>query len=80
MNEFAGQTLSMYKIYERHNVGRNYIKTNYKKALTKLEANERITTKPSAVERPKRNGEVTFADDVIVTFPGGHINESTICN
>ncbi len=80
LSEFAGQTLSMHQIYERHNVGRKYIKMNYKKALTKLEANERIRTRPSAAERPKRNGEVTFADEVIVTFPRGRINESSIRN
>jgi three-Cys-motif partner protein len=80
LSEFAGQTLSMYKIYEHHNIGRNYIKINYKKALTKLEADGRIRTKPQATERPKRNGEVTFADEVVVTFPGGPINESSVSN
>jgi hypothetical protein len=72
--EFAGQTLSMYAIYEGHNVGRRYIKTNYKKALTKLEADGRIQTKPPASGRPKRKGEVTFGDDVMVTFPKGRTN------
>jgi three-Cys-motif partner protein len=67
--EFAGQELTMYKVYERHNVGRRYIKSNYKKALGKLEAEGKVRTEPPASERPKRNGEVTFSDHVLVAFP-----------
>jgi three-Cys-motif partner protein len=66
---FAGQKLSMYQVYERHNVGRRFIKTNYKKALTRLEANDKIKAEPPSAKRPKKRGEVTFADDVVVTFP-----------
>jgi three-Cys-motif partner protein len=66
---FAGQKLTMYQVYERHNVGRRFIKSNYKKALTRLEANDKIKAEPPAAKRPKKLGEVTFADDVIVTFP-----------
>jgi len=67
---FAGQKLTMYQTYEQHNVGRRYIKINYKKALTKMEADNKIKAEPPAAKRPKRLGEVTFADNVIVTFPG----------
>jgi hypothetical protein len=67
--EFAGQELTMYKVYERHNVGRRYIKSNYKKALGKLEAEGKVRAEPPASERPKRNGEVTFSDHVLVAFP-----------
>jgi three-Cys-motif partner protein len=66
---FGGQKLTMYQVYEQHNVGRRYIKINYKKALAKLEADNRIKAEPPAAKRPKRLGEVTFADNVIVTFP-----------
>jgi hypothetical protein len=59
----------MYQVYERHNVGRRFIKSNYKKALTRLAANDRIKAEPPAEKRPKKLGQVTFADDVIVTFP-----------
>jgi hypothetical protein len=48
---------------------RRYIKIHYKKALTKLEADNKIKAEPHAAKRPKRLGEVTFADNVIVTFP-----------
>jgi len=70
LTHFAGQTLSMYQVYELHNVGRRFIKSNYKRALTRLEANGKITAEPPATSRPKRLGEVSFADNVIVTFPG----------
>jgi three-Cys-motif partner protein len=69
LTEFAGQRLSMQEIYERHNVGRPYIKTNYKKALTKMEVTGRIKAEPPAEDRRKIRGEVTFADNVVVTFP-----------
>ena len=69
LSHFAGQKLTMYQVYERHNVGRRYIKTNYKKALTRLEEGTKIKAEPPAAKRPKKLGGVTFADNVIVTFP-----------
>ena len=62
LQEFAGQTLTMYQIYERHNVNRPYIKRNYKEVLRKLEEQQAIITSHH------RRG--TFADHVEVTFPG----------
>jgi len=67
--EFAGQTLPMKEIYERHHVGKRYIKRNYKGALRQLEAEGRIITDPPAERRRLRKGQVTFADPVQVTFP-----------
>lgn len=69
MSAFAGETLTMLEVYERHNVGRPYVKANYKSALTSLETAKKITAQPPADSRPKRKGAVTFADDVQVTFP-----------
>ena len=69
MGAFAGETLTMQEVYERHNVGRPYVKANYKSALTSLETARKITAQPPADSRPKRQGGVTFADDVKVTFP-----------
>lgn len=71
LTEFAGQRLTMLKIYERHNVGRPYTRTNYKKALIKMEAAGRIKAEPPAEKRRKFRGQVTFADDVVVTFSPG---------
>ena len=63
LDEFAGQTLTMKEVYEKHNVGKPYIERNYKDALLKLEKRGQIITEPSK----RRKG--TFGDKVIVTFP-----------
>ena len=70
LNEFQGQRITMRLIYERHCVDKNYIRTNYKSVLTKMEAASKIKADPPAAKRPKRQGVVTFGDDVVVTFPG----------
>ncbi len=66
---FSGQTLRMKDVYERHHVDRPFIKKNYKDALVRLEANGEISVNPSVDERPKRRGQPTFADHVLVSFP-----------
>jgi len=65
LNEFSGMSLTMEEVFNRHNVGRNYTKRNYRKALTKLEANGQIETDPCSSRRPPE----TFADHVRITFP-----------
>ena len=61
LEEFAGQELTMVRIYETHNVNRPYIKKNYKDTLKRLEEQKKITASPH------RKG--TFGDKVTVTFP-----------
>jgi hypothetical protein len=62
LNDFAGITISVYNLYEQHNVGRRYLLRNYKNVLAELLAEKKITT-----NRVPRKG--TFAGDIIVTFP-----------
>lgn len=69
LEEFAGRKMKMREVYEAHNVGLPFIKKNYKQVLRKMEAGGRITADPPAVKRRKNKGEVTFGDDVVVTFP-----------
>ena len=69
LTDFAGKTVMMKQIFEQHNVGTPYISRNYKDILIKLETEGKIHTDPPASKRPKRKGEVTFADKVKVTFP-----------
>lgn len=69
LKEFAGLTLTMVDVYERHHVDRRFIKSNYKDALRNLEDKKLITTDPPATSRLMRKGVRTFADDVKVTFP-----------
>ncbi len=66
--DFAGQKLTMEAVYMKHSVGKPYVKTNYKRALTNLEAAGKISATPPADKRPTRNGQVTFADSVVVVF------------
>ncbi|SRR6266700_3345039 len=66
---YAGRRMTMEEIYEHHNVDRPYIKKNYKEALRQLESAGKIKANPPANKRQVRNGEVTFADSVVVTFP-----------
>jgi three-Cys-motif partner protein len=66
--EFAGQTLTMQRIYEQHNVDRPYIKKNYKEVLIKLQAAGKVTASTH------RKG--TFGDTVRSTFPAIKNNEA----
>jgi hypothetical protein len=69
LDKFSGRCLTMKEIYDQHNVGKPYIKKNYKTALGNLEAQNKIVADPPANKRQKRKGEVTFADSVKVIFP-----------
>ena len=62
--EFANKTLKMKEIFDQHNIGKVYIKNNYKEALKLLESKGLIITDPPAENRKKD----TFGDNVIVTF------------
>ena len=61
LKEFAGRKLTMQQIYEGHNVGRPFIKKNYKQVLSQLEETGTI-----AASNHKKG---TFGDNVLVTFP-----------
>lgn len=67
--DFAGKRMTMYNIYRSHSVGRPFLRTNYKRVLAAMEAEGRIKAVPPAEKRRKYKGEVTFADEVEVTFP-----------
>ena len=71
LKEFAGRSISMGQIHAEHHVDRPFVAKNYKDALIRLEAEERISAVPSADKRRKRKGQPTFANDVIVRFPVG---------
>lgn len=70
LRDFAGQELTMKAVYMCHNIGKRYVRANYKRALTNLEAAGKLKTNPPADKRPTRHGDVTFADSVVITFPG----------
>jgi three-Cys-motif partner protein len=66
---FAGRTLTMEQVYMQHNVGRPFIRRNYKRALGNLEAENKIQADPPAERRRMYKGERTFPEHVRVTFP-----------
>ncbi len=74
LKSFKGQTLTMYEIYERHNVDTPYIKKNYKDVLRTLYEEGTIKA-VSQKNKPPRKGTfgdkimVTFGDKIMVTFP-----------
>ncbi|MEY3868126.1 MAG: hypothetical protein RLZZ338_2017 [Cyanobacteriota bacterium] len=65
LDEFAGKTMTMLEVYERHNIGKDYTEKNYKEALKKLEYQGKITVEPPSSKR-KPN---TMGDNVTITFP-----------
>lgn len=64
LDEFAGQTLTMEQVYQRHQVGRPFVRKNYRDVLISLESKGRVAANPSV----RRKG--TFGPSVAVTFPG----------
>jgi len=69
LGRFLGQSLTVLDVYNQHNVGTPYIKSNYKKALLQLEDEGAIATEPPTDRRRKIKGASTLSDDVSITFP-----------
>lgn len=65
LKDFAGQELSVARIYELHSVDTPYVLKNYKESLTQLEAEGKIGVRSLRGER--RRG--TFAGHLLVKFP-----------
>lgn len=68
LRTFRGQTLSVQQIYEKHNVGRPYVRKNYKAVLLALEDKGIIRTDPP---REKRRAN-TMADKTMISFLNAH--------
>lgn len=65
LQTFKGQSVTMQKIYEQHNVDTPYIKKNYKDILRQL-YDEGIIHAVSPKDKPPKKG--TFGNDILVTF------------
>ncbi|MFZ0051052.1 MAG: three-Cys-motif partner protein TcmP [Desulfobaccales bacterium] len=63
--EFKGKSLTMIEIFKRHNIGKPFIKRNYKEVLYKMEEDGLIKVDPPLYARKKG----TFKDNALVTFP-----------
>lgn len=62
---FAGQRLSVKDIYEKHSVGRLFVRANYSDVIVRLEQEGRVECEPDINTRKKG----TCADQVMVSFP-----------
>jgi len=70
LKKFARRTMTRKEVYEQHHIGTRYIKDNYKSVLLELEKKGKIITNPTAIQRRKLKGEVTFSEtNVKITFP-----------
>jgi hypothetical protein len=65
LSEFAGQTLTVEEIYNRHNVGKPFVEKNYKDALKKMEQANTIRCDPPSTERRADS----LGPNVKITFP-----------
>jgi three-Cys-motif partner protein len=65
LSKFAGQELTVADVYERHNVGTQFIMPNYKTALKQMEKNGQISCTPDWASRKHD----TIADRVLISFP-----------
>ncbi|HIK12325.1 MAG TPA: three-Cys-motif partner protein TcmP [Oscillatoriaceae cyanobacterium M33_DOE_052] len=68
LDEFAGKkNMTRQEIYEQHNVGKRYIRENYRDILLKMEAEGKIKTTYTG-KRKRQEG--TFSETkILVTFP-----------
>ncbi len=64
LNDFAGRTLAMPEIYQKHSVGRPFLEKNYRQALKNLEAKGAFEVNS---QKPRSKG--TFAPHVRISFP-----------
>lgn len=65
---FSGESLTVKEIYDRHHIDRPFVKKNYKTALLDLERTGVVSAYPKVESRPKRMGENTIGDNVLITF------------
>ncbi|MBY0618349.1 three-Cys-motif partner protein TcmP [Sphingomonas ursincola] len=66
VSDFKGQTLTLSEIYERHSVGKPYVRKNYREALKALEAAGKIFA--FATKGARRTG--TYPEHVKIQFKG----------
>ena len=68
LKEYAGKTLSVKNIYEKHQSKTRFTQKNYKTALIKLEKESKIIVDKPASVRPRRDGKLTLGDNRVITF------------
>lgn len=64
LDDFAGMTVAMQEIFDKHHIGKRYVEKNYRKALLELENENKIKT--NRIQRKARKG--TFPRNMVATF------------
>lgn len=67
--DLAGHMITVRQVFERHSPDKLYVMSNYRKALLRLEAEDRVTMLPAAADRRLYKGAPSLPEDVRVTFP-----------
>jgi len=67
--DLAGGMMTVEQVFERHSPDTLYVMPNYRKALLRLEAEDRVTMSPAAANRRPYKGTPSLPEDVRVTFP-----------
>jgi three-Cys-motif partner protein len=67
--KFAGQTLSVNEIYDRHSTGNYFVPANYRTVLLKMETEGSIIAAPPTQDRPTIRQQRTLAFTTKITFP-----------
>lgn len=67
--DFKGRRLTFQQLFDEHNVGKRYVRQNYRDVLLRLEERGRIVVRPPATERPARLGKLTMPLDIVIAFP-----------
>ena len=63
--DLSGKRMTVDQVFENHSPGKLYVRKNYKDALMKLEAANRVIPSRPATERRKG----TLADEITISFP-----------
>lgn len=70
LKDFAGQSLMVQDLYDRHHVDQPYIMRNYQRVLVSLEEQGLVIVTPPAGQRRPRGGKASLAPTkCTVTFP-----------
>ncbi|MBE9242200.1 three-Cys-motif partner protein TcmP [Synechocystis salina] len=68
LNDFSGKIITMKELFEKHNIDKPYIRSNYVDVLNNLEEQGKINVKvKSGKKRRKVKGQ--FADHLTICFP-----------
>ena len=69
---FAGRSVTVAQVFsEHHPTNERFLLRNYQEALRRLESSSAVSAVPPSQARPKRNGIVSLAENVTITFPSG---------